>query len=84
MIKHAVRCLLKKGTLIIAHKNTKVHPSQISDWLLDWKFLPRNTNDLNKLFKNYCDTSNCKAKYIYDRNKHVFFFVLTKNREKKI
>ncbi len=51
LANYGFQMLSPEGKFIIAHKNTKVFTSPISDWGADWKFLPRNENDVENLLE---------------------------------
>lgn len=54
LMNAALRNLKNGGRFILAHKNTKLFHFTISDWAADWKFIPRNYEDLVNLIK-HCD-----------------------------
>jgi hypothetical protein len=78
MVKFCFELLNKNGTLVIAHKNVKIHKSIGSDWACDWNFYPRNENDIKKIITKSLSKEKFKIKIIRDLTKHVFFVRIVK------
>lgn len=76
---YALYQLLKKdGRLILTHKNReKTFPPIPPDWFCDWKFVPRNKEEIIKLFYN-CGISGFTLASDSDDFGYVYFITLTK------
>lgn len=66
------------GQIMIAHKNVKVKESLASDWFCDWRFLPRNQDDLRQIIADAARGLNYELKFVEEETQHIFFAVITK------
>ncbi|MDD5585158.1 MAG: hypothetical protein PHV55_08915 [Candidatus Omnitrophica bacterium] len=78
VIKFCFNLLKKRGTLILAHKNVKVHKSIASDWFCDWSFFPRNEEDVKTIANEYLKDRNFTWYTAEDKTRHIFFIEVTK------
>jgi hypothetical protein len=70
--------LEKGGKLILTHKNReKTFPSIPPDWFCDWKFVPRNKDEVVKLLYN-CGISPFSLSIESDDFGYIYYFTLTK------
>ena len=70
--------LPKGGKLILTHKNKeKTFPPIPPDWFCDWKFVPRNRNEVVKLFHD-CGLSDFSLKMDVDDFGYIYYFTITK------
>lgn len=71
--------LLKdKSKLILTHKNKEKTFSPIApDWFCNWKFVPRNKEEVMKLFYN-CGIKNFDLSAEVDEFSDIFYFTITK------
>lgn len=70
--------LEKDGQLILTHKNReKTFPPLPPDWFCDWKFVPRNKEEVVKLFYD-CGFSGFILTSESDDFEHIFYFTITK------
>ena len=79
LFKQGFRLLSPKGRFIVAHKNTKVYSSPISDWGADWKFIPRDQEELENIVKISLD----KEAYLLDlffRKSNLIFYMCLRRR----
>ncbi|MBN1794500.1 MAG: methyltransferase domain-containing protein [Candidatus Omnitrophica bacterium] len=78
IVQASFRLLAEEGVLIITHKNKEQTFSPIPpDWFCDWKFVPRNMNEVVDLFKNSkIDISSLNIEV--DNFNHIYYFILTK------
>ncbi len=82
LMRYSFNSLCVGGCLIIAHKNIKIYPALVADWMCDWKFLPRSVNDLKQLIMKSLEKekSRVKVKLEMKKNERVFFFTITKEK----
>lgn len=78
IIKFCFNLLKKDGSLMIAHKNVKLHKSLASDWFCDWSFYPRSKQDIKTLVSNNLSNDRLKMKVIDEDSERIFFIVITK------
>lgn len=76
IIKFCFNLLKEEGTLILAHKNVKVHKSIASDWFCDWSFFPRSKEDMEKIINETLSEYKYEMKISEDDTKHIFFIDL--------
>jgi hypothetical protein len=70
--------LQKEGKFILTHKNReKTFPPIPPDWFCDWNFVPRNKEELTKLFYD-CGISKFLLSLESDDFNYMFYFTLTK------
>lgn len=70
--------LQKEGKFILTHKNReKTFPPILPDWFCDWNFVPRNKEELTKLFYD-CGISKFLLSLDSDDFNYMFYFTLTK------
>lgn len=70
--------LPKGGKLILTHKNKeKTFPPVPPDWFCDWKFVPRNKNEVIELFHN-CGLSDFSLEMDVDDFEYIYYFTITK------
>jgi len=77
-IKFCFDLLKEKGTLMISHKNVKVHKSYASDWFCDWNFYPRNIEDAKKAINESLKGYKFTSKIVREKTNHIFFMVVNK------
>lgn len=69
------------GEFIVAHKNVKEVDSVRSDWICDWDFIPRDTEDIDRVVKEYLsDEANYVVGYRYLKSRLIFFLIIHKKR----
>lgn len=72
--------LQKEGELILTHKNKeKTLPPIPPDWFCDWKFTPRNKEEMLKLFYN-CGISEFLLYTDSDDFEYIYYFTLTRKQ----
>jgi len=70
--------LQNDGKLILTHKNKdKTFPPVPPDWACDWKFVPRNKEEMIKLFYS-CDIPIFSLSVDSDDFEYIYYFTLTK------
>lgn len=70
--------LQKEGKLILTHKNREKNFSPLTpDWFCNWKFVPRNKEEIARLFYN-CGIKDFSLVTESDDFNDVFYFTLTK------
>ncbi|MCM8824483.1 MAG: PilZ domain-containing protein [Candidatus Omnitrophica bacterium] len=72
--------LEKDGKLILTHKNReKTFPPIPPDWFCDWKFVPRNKEEVIDLFYK-CGISDFSLSTESDDFEYIYYFTITKNK----
>jgi len=80
LIRVLYQLLREGGEIILTHKNKdKTFPPIIPDWLCDWKFVPRNKEEVVKLFYN-CGLSKFLLSMESDDFSYIYFFTITKRQ----
>lgn len=70
--------LKKEGRLILTHKNKeKTFPSLPPDWFCDWKFVPRNKEEVIKLVYT-CGISEFSLSSESDDFEYIYYFTIIK------
>jgi SAM-dependent methyltransferase len=78
LIRSLYQLLREGGKLILTHKNRdKTFPPIHPDWLCDWKFVPRNKDEVVRLFYT-CGISGFSTSWESDNFGYVFYYILTK------
>ena len=78
LIQVSYELLENNGKLILTHKNRdKTFPPVPPDWACDWKFVPRNKEEMVKLFYN-CGISKFSFAVDSDDFGYIYYFTLTK------
>lgn len=77
-ISFCFNLLKKKGILMLAHKNIKVHKSIASDWFCDWSFSPRSKEDVFKIIIESAAGSEHAITMNEDNTGHLFFVNIEK------
>ncbi|MCX7661196.1 MAG: PilZ domain-containing protein, partial [Candidatus Omnitrophica bacterium] len=71
--------LEKEGKLILTHKNKeKTFPPLPPDWFCDWKFVPRNKEEVMRLFYN-CGIARSSILIDPDEFDYIYYFTVTKD-----
>jgi len=74
------RLLPKGGKFIITHKNReKTFPPLPPEWFCDWKFIPRNKQEVVDLLNN-CGINDFSLEIDADNFNYIFYFILTKKQ----
>jgi len=70
--------LNEKGKIVLTHKNReKTFPPLAPDWFCDWKFVPRNKDEVINLFYS-CDIKNFKIDVTSDEFEYIYYFNIVK------
>jgi len=77
--KRGTNLLDKGGKFVVAHKNTRVFSSPISDWGADWKFIPRNQVELKKIILNNIDRDSYALDFFFKKSRLIFFINILRN-----
>ena len=77
-IKFCFNLLKENGTLMIAHKNVKVHKSYASDWFCDWNFYSRSIKDVKEVVYENLKGYEFSLRIVKEKTNHIFFVVVTK------
>jgi len=77
-IQFFYQLLPKSGKFIVTHKNReKTFPPLAPDWFCDWKFVPRDKNEVVTLL-NDCGLGKFKLDIGVDDFTFIYYFTLTK------
>ncbi|MFH0791347.1 MAG: PilZ domain-containing protein [Candidatus Omnitrophota bacterium] len=67
------------GRLILTHKNReKTFPPVFPDWFCDWRFVPRDREEILELFYD-CGISGFSVPWESDDFAYTYYFTITKN-----
>lgn len=78
MVDKCSKMLKSGGVFVLAHKNVPKFSSTISDWVCDWKFIPRTPQHLKRLVVGSLN-KGFNIKITYQQSKAVFYFFVKKN-----
>src|SRR3989338_1620215 len=78
LINALYRFLPRGGKLVLTHKNKeKTFPTIPPDWFCDWKFVPRNKEEIINLFYD-CGVSKFTLSSDSDDFEYIYYFTITK------
>ncbi|MDD4179055.1 MAG: class I SAM-dependent methyltransferase [Candidatus Margulisbacteria bacterium] len=78
IIASCLKGLKSRGKIILTIKDRDVYNPIREDWLTDWKFIPRNNQDIDGLIKEVGGGQISLTEY-RDESQIIIFLVITKN-----
>jgi len=79
LVKSLYALLQDGGSMILTHKNReRTFPPLAPDWFCDWKFVPRNKEEITHLFYD-CGISRARLTYESDDFEYIYYFTIVKD-----